>query len=63
MDKRIYFAIMILMLAPRVLFGQPGGDPTPGGDTVPIDGGVAFLAASGIAYGLKKFRDRSRQKD
>ncbi|MDO7884908.1 PID-CTERM protein-sorting domain-containing protein [Hymenobacter cheonanensis] len=41
------------------------GGPTPGGAApdptqVPIDGGASLLLASGVAYGLKRLRDRRR---
>lgn len=38
--------------------GPPFGDPCP----VPIDGGVGFLIAAGLAYGGKKYRDQKKQK-
>ena len=42
------------------LFAQPdnpggGGGSNP--DGIPIDGGIGWLAALGIGYGIKKFRD------
>ena len=49
--------LTLLFLAPAfIAFAQPGGDPTP----VPIDGGIGLLAAAGIAYGVKKFREGRR---
>jgi len=33
--------------------GDPGGDP----DLIPIDGGLGFLLAAGVGYGIKKARD------
>jgi hypothetical protein len=33
--------------------GEPGGDP----DLIPIDGGLGFLLAAGVGYGIKKSRD------
>lgn len=58
-----------------VLFGLPGltraqttpppiGGPSPltpqSPAGVPVDGGASLLLAGGIAYGLKKLRDRRR---
>lgn len=38
----------------------PGsGGPTPAA-TVPLDGGASLLLAGGVAYGLKKLRDRRK---
>jgi hypothetical protein len=39
-------------------FAQGGPGDNPG---IPIDGGVAWLAAAGIAYGLKRARDYRQQ--
>ncbi|MCC5944350.1 MAG: hypothetical protein JJT94_05400 [Bernardetiaceae bacterium] len=43
----------------------PGGGPFPAAPTaVPIDGGLAILAAAGAAYGAKKIRDyRKNQQE
>ncbi len=41
------------------IFNQTPGVPDPGGDpdvTVPVDGGLSFLAAAGVAYGVKKIK-------
>ena len=46
--------------------GDPGsGGPTPTNPNptqVPIDGGASLLLASGVAFGLKKLRDRRRAR-
>jgi hypothetical protein len=34
--------------------GGPGGDPGGDPDLVPIDSGLVFLLAAGVAYGAKK---------
>ena len=41
---------------------QPGAGPTgPTGPTgVPLDGGASLLLAGGVAYGLRKLRQRRR---
>lgn len=40
--------------------GGPGGDPDA---TVPIDGGLSFLAAAGVAYGVKKIKEKRKRKE
>lgn len=42
--------------------GATGGPPQPQADptAVPLDGGASLLLASGVAFGLKKIRDRRR---
>ena len=67
MKKRQYLlhagAILFLMFLSEALLAQPGGGPPFGGGggpgcwpppCVPIDGGMSFLAALGIAFGGKK---------
>ncbi len=47
------------------LFNQTPGVPDPGGDpdvTVPIDGGLSFLAAAGVAYSIKKIKKYRNKK-
>ena len=57
----VTFAFMMtpdLVLAtdpPPPMFG-------PGPSQTPVDGGLAFLAAGGVGYAMKKFRDRRRAK-
>lgn len=58
--------LLMLMIAPLLLQSQslpdPGGGYT-GGDPdatpVPFDGGLTLLIAGGLAYGLKKSREKS----
>ncbi len=38
--------------------GDPGGDP----DLIPVDGGLGFLLAAGVGYGVKKAREYRRRK-
>ena len=42
--------------------GPPTGGPTPAGPTTtPLDGGASLLLAGGLAYGLRRLKQR-RQK-
>ncbi|HET9502667.1 MAG TPA: hypothetical protein VFO93_03950 [Hymenobacter sp.] len=53
----------LLTMAPAQ--AQPGtGGPAPGTPpaAVPLDGGASLLLASGVAFGLKKLRDRRRAR-
>lgn len=48
---------LFLVLALPSIAQDPG--PDPGGDPdAPIDGGIAILAAAGIAYGVKTLRKK-----
>lgn len=54
--------LVIICVVPSMLFaqGDPGGDP----DVVPVDGGLIFLAAAGVAYSVKKIKDhRNKEKE
>ena len=56
-------ATAFLMLITIPSFAQgPGGDPGGDPDLIPIDGGLGFLLAAGVGYGVKKARDFHRKK-
>ena len=58
-----FVLIIIFCFLPSLVHAQPdpGGDPDA---TVPIDGGLSFLAAAGVAYSVKKIKEyRKRKKD
>ncbi|MGI4875830.1 MAG: PID-CTERM protein-sorting domain-containing protein [Janthinobacterium lividum] len=40
--------------------GTTGGPPAPQATTVPLDGGASLLLASGVAYGLRRLRQRRK---
>ena len=42
--------------------GDPGGDPGGDPDLIPVDGGLGFLLAAGVGYGVKKAREYRRRK-
>ncbi len=48
----------IILITPELLSAQPGLPSAP--DQVPIDGGLALLAAAGGGYAIKKLRDRKK---
>jgi hypothetical protein len=61
------FLIVCFCFVSFISLAQGGGpvpDPAPagGGGGVPIDGGIGWLAAAGVAYGVKKLRDRNKNK-
>jgi len=62
-------ALVVGLLAamPAVAQQPSTGGPTPSAPApdptqVPIDGGASLLLASGVAFGLKKLRDRRRTR-
>lgn len=64
MKKTITFLIFfaILIIAPiftESLIAQPPPPPTP--EPIPIDGGLGFLLAAGMAYGAKKLNDKRKK--
>ncbi len=60
----IIFLLLIFISIPALLHAQqpPPGDCDPLDPACPIDGGLGFLIAAGVGYGLKKIRN-SRTKD
>ena len=55
--------VIIIFCLPALAHAQvdPGCDPAVDPACVPIDGGLGFLIAAGVGYGVKKVRD-SRKK-
>lgn len=51
----------LLLAAPAQAQPSTGG-PAPQPAAVPLDGGASLLLASGVAFGLKKLRDRRRAR-
>ena len=61
MKKNNVFRILMLICClslPAFCFAQPD----PPCDTCPIDGGLSFLLAAGVGYGVKKYRDGKRKE-
>ncbi len=71
MKKALLTLAFVIALGITSMFAPPPADP-PGGDGggdpignpagVPIDGGLGFLAAAGIAYAGKKFFDKKEEE-
>jgi hypothetical protein len=65
--RSILFAGTLVLLAggAQQALAQPSsGTPTPQNPTptqVPLDGGASLLLAGGVAYGLRKLRQRRRK--
>ena len=53
---------VLMMFLPDLLFATDPPPPMfgPGPNQVPVDGGLALIAAGGAGYAIKKFRDRKR---
>jgi hypothetical protein len=50
--------VFLLMVISTVVYGQGPGFDDDVVDEVPIDGGVGALLVGGIAYGVKKLKER-----
>lgn len=51
----------LLFISISAMAQDPG--PDPGGDPdAPIDGGIAILAAAGVAYGVKTLRKKKSEE-
>lgn len=58
----IFFGLLLITLSS--LAQDPGPGPDPGGDPdVPIDGGIALLAAGAAAYGIKTLRNKKEKAE
>jgi len=60
--RNIVSLMVLNVVAVATAVAQGGGpvpDPTPS-NAVPIDGGVGFLVAAGVAYGAKKLYAKKR---
>jgi hypothetical protein len=56
-------ALVVGLLTAIPALAQPStGGPAPQPAAVPLDGGASILLASGVAFGLKKLRDRRRAR-
>lgn len=59
----ILLIISILCLAATVALAQgPGFDDGVEDVSVPFDGGVSLVAAAAAGYGIKKLRNRKKEK-
>lgn len=54
----ILFVLLIMWIDPGFSQGLPGLPDTP--PKAPIDGGLGLLAGGGIAYAVKKLRDKKK---
>jgi hypothetical protein len=62
----IRLLLIIAMLSiPFLINAQDPNDPGGGGGDpgAPIDGGLTILLATGIGYGIKKYRDGKKKND
>ena len=65
--KLIWSATVMLVIfscLPSLVHAQGGGgcDPLTDPTCTPIDGGLSFLIAAGVGYGIKKVRDNKKQQ-
>lgn len=58
-----FFLLGALLLATAASYAQTPttGGPTPDPTAVPLDGGASLLLAGGVAYGLKRLRQRRQR--
>lgn len=67
MKKHIKISSLLfgfILTALTSLAQDPGPGPDPGGDPdVPIDGGIALLAAGAATYGIKTLRNKKEKAE
>lgn len=49
--------VLIMLCCPVLVHAQLPCDPAVDPSCIPIDGGLGFLIAAGVGYGIKKIRD------
>jgi hypothetical protein len=55
--------VMCFLLFASVAWADPTPPPPlPPSENVPIDGGIGYLVAAGIGYGIKKIYDKNKQQ-
>jgi hypothetical protein len=61
MDKKYWMLLLVvLFMSGGVVYAQGPGFEDDVVDEVPLDGGVSALAVAGVAYGVKKLKDRRK---
>jgi len=67
--RAVFVSVLVFIGFNSKIVAQPPPPPPPapcgtpfGGPPCPIDGGVSFLIAAGLAYGGKKTYDLARKK-
>ncbi len=60
--KKVMFIMLVLLTVP-VIHAPAGSGPSGlGGDAgAPIDGGISFLVAAGVGYGVRKARNARKK--
>jgi len=54
--------VVSVIFSIAVMAQGPGGDPEGDPDLVPLDGGLVFLLAAGVGYGVKKVKESREEK-
>ncbi len=60
--KNVFLTLGVALLFSAAVYAQPGKG-NPGGNPVPIDGGISLLIAAGAALGGKKAFDAYKKKE
>ena len=59
-SKVLLLFVTLLLFCSDIFAQGPGGDPGDDPDLIPVDGGLGFLLAAGVGYGVKKVRERRK---
>ena len=59
---RLLPILTLIVASGAIALAQPGsGGPGPDPTATPLDGGASLLLAGGVAYGLKRLRERRKK--
>jgi hypothetical protein len=53
-------SICVYLIIPEIITAQPSFPDDP--EQIPIDGGIAILAAAGTGYAIKNLKDKHKNK-
>jgi hypothetical protein len=57
-----FLTILLMVISINLCQAQDPGDPSADDPAAPVDGGISLLLAAGAAYGVRRLRSSSGQK-
>jgi hypothetical protein len=57
-----FLTILLMVISVNLCQAQDPGDPSADDPAAPVDGGITLLLTAGAAYGVRRLRSSSGQK-